>query len=116
MKPLMVVLLLLFTACGFSAELPNGPQPQTSNDYGPGLSFNNQLYALQGASVGFAAGLITHRPWLGAASGVGSCMLWRAVHDLSHKNDPMFARNRIAFCAAGAGAAYVTMKLIRTHR
>ena len=116
MKRLIAVLLLLLTAFGFSAELPNAPQPQSTNDNGSGFSFDNQLYALQGASVGLAVGLVSHRPWLGAASGVGSCMLWRAVHDQGYKNDPMFTNNRIAFCAAGAGAAYVTMKLIHIHR
>jgi len=111
-----ILLLLLFTGYGFSAELPSAPQAQSTSDYGSGFSFDNQLYALQGASVSLAVGIISHRPWLGAASGVGSCMIWRAAHDQGYRSNPMFANNRILFCAAGAAAGYGTMKLIHIHR
>jgi len=103
----------LSTAC--LAQWPATPQPQPpktsppsvnkfTNDYGPGFSFDNQLYALQGGVVSFAVGEITGRPWLGVASGVGSCGLYRIIHIQGYHNDRFFGQNRMEFCAAGSAA------------
>lgn len=98
-----------------ASNLPNAPQP--SNSFSKGFGFDNQLYLLQGWGVTNIVAPLTNRPLLGAAAGVGSCMLWRAVHDQGYKNDGMFSSNRVAFCALGSAAGYATDKwLFRIHR
>jgi hypothetical protein len=107
------------------SNLPNAPRPnvtratatQTNTAFSSGLGFDNQLYAVQGWGAAIMVGSFTDRPWLGAASGVGSCMLWRAVHDQGYSKDGMFSSNRIAFCAIGSAAGYATDKwLFHIHR
>jgi hypothetical protein len=91
-----------------ASNLSNAPQP--TGAYSSGFGFDNQLYFLQGWGVTTMVAPLTNRPWVGAAAGVGSCMLWRAVHDQGYTNDGMFSSNRVAFCAAGSAAGYVTSK------
>jgi hypothetical protein len=107
------------------SNLPNAPTPnatqatatQTNTAFSSGLGFDNELYAVQGWGVAVMVGQFTNRPWIGAASGVGSCMLWRAVHDQGYRNDGMFSSNRVAFCAIGSAAGYATGKyLFHIHR
>lgn len=109
MKYVVSLFLLLF------ANLCWG-QSAKSTEYGSGFSFDNQLYALQGASVSLATGLVTHRPWVGAVSGVGSCMAFRAVHDQGYSHDTMFSSDRIAFCAVGSAGGYVINKLMHVGK
>jgi len=115
----------LSTAC--LAQWPATPQPQPpktsppsvnkfTNDYGPGFSFDNQLYALQGGGIAMIVGTMTYRPWLGLASGVGSCALYRVIHIQGYHNDKFFGSNRMEFCAAGALASYGLTKLMHVHR
>jgi hypothetical protein len=107
------------------SNLPNAPRPnttraiatRTNTAFSGGLGFDNQLYVVQGWGAATTVGPLTNRPWLGAASGVGSCMLWRAIHDQGYSNDGMFSSNRIAFCAIGSAAGYATDKwLFHIHR
>ena|SRR5437660_5491767 len=111
----------LSTAC--LAQWPATPQPQPSatkppvvtvrsNDYAAGFSFDNQLYALQGGGVAIIVGTLTYRPWAGLAAGVGSCALYRAIHNPQH----FFASNRMEFCAAGSLVSYGVMKLMHVRR
>jgi hypothetical protein len=114
-----------------TSNLPTAPQPNTmtlmlapvqahalteaskqlaNNWYGHGFQTDNQQYMLQGYAVSFAVGVATKRPWMGAAAGVGSCLAYRAIHDQGYANDHLFSSNRVAFCAAGSVAAYVTNK------
>ncbi len=133
MKTLLAILFLtsVLQAQSFktpnvaTANLPNAPRPNTTqanssqpnSAFSSGLGFDNQLYVLQGWGTAIMVGPFTNRPWLGAAAGVGSCMLWRAVHDQGYKNDGMFSSNRMAFCAVGSAAGYVTDKwLFHVHR
>ena len=127
MKSAGVVVSILCLALSASAQwlkLPNAPQPQPSqtqpahtvSEYGAGFSFDNQLYALQGGAVSMIVGTLTYRPWLGLASGVGSCALYRAIHDQYHRNDALFGYHRMEFCAAGAVGTYGLMKLLHVHR
>jgi hypothetical protein len=107
------------------SNLPNAPRPnatrttaiQTNTAFSSGVGFDNQLYAVQGWGVAIMVGQFTNRPWLGAASGVGSCILWRTVHDQGYRNDGMFSSNRVASCAIGSAAGYATGKgLFHIHR
>ncbi len=107
------------------SNLPSAPRPnathatatQRNTAYSSGFGFDNQLYVAQGFGVAIMVGQFSNRPWLGAASGVGSCMLWRAVHDQGYRNDGMFSSNRVAFCAIGSAAGYATGKyLFHIHR
>ncbi len=127
-KHLVTILLLsvaiqaqsLKVASTTAPSLPNAPQPNTSqpdNTFSSGLGFDNQLYVLQGLGVSMMVGQFTSRPWLGATSGVGSCMLWRGIHDQGYTNDRMFSSNRVVFCALGSAVGYATDKwLFRIHR
>jgi len=125
MKHLIFAFTLLFLpfAC-FAQGWPTTPQPQSkpspvtprSNDYAAGFSFDNQLYALQGGGIAMIVGTMTYRPWLGLASGVGSCALYRAIHIQGYHNDKFFGSNRMEFCAAGALASYGLTKLMHVHR
>jgi len=118
---LALALLLSSTAC--LAQWPATPQPQPpatkppivtprTNDYAAGFSFDNQLYALQGGGVAIIVGTLTYRPWAGLAAGVGSCALYRAIHNPQH----FFASNRMEFCAAGSLVSYGVMKLMHVRR
>jgi len=117
MKALVAVLLISIVA---AAELPNAPTPQTEgNYYGSGFNTDNQLYVLQGFGVSALVGGITNRPWIGGASGVGSCMLYRAIHDPmvpAIQHDTMFARNRILFCGVGSAGGYVMLKVLHVGK
>jgi hypothetical protein len=119
MKALISIILLLVVSAAAS-DIPNAPQPNTSpvdHSFSSGFSADNQLYLLQGWGVTTIVGPLTGRPWLGAATGVGSCMLWRAVHDQNYTNDRMFSSNRVAFCALGSAVGYATDKwVLRVHR
>jgi hypothetical protein len=127
-KHLVTILLLsvaiqaqsLKVASATAPSLPNAPQPNTAepdNTFSSGLGFDNQLYVLQGLGVATMVGQFTNRPWLGATAGVGSCMLWRVVHDQGYTNDRMFGSNRVAFCALGSAVGYATDKwLFGIHR
>src|SRR5437016_6842895 len=121
MKHLIFAFTLLFLpfAC-FAQGWPTTPQPQSkpspvtprSNDYAAGFSFDNQLYALQGGGIAMIVGTMTYRPWAGLAAGVGSCALYRAIHNPQH----FFASNRMEFCAAGSLVSYGVMKLMHVRR
>jgi len=88
------------------------PKPRSNNWYGHGFQTDNQQYMLQGYAVSFGVGVVTKRPWMGAAAGVGSCLAYRAIHDQGYANDHLFSSNRVAFCAAGSVAAYVTNRWV----
>ena len=120
---LALALLVSSTAC--LAQWPATPQPQPSspktsppsvnkftNDYAAGFSFDNQLYALQGGGVAIIVGTLTYRPWLGLAAGVGSCAVYRAIHN----PHGFLASNRMEFCAAGSLGSYGLMKLMHVRR
>jgi hypothetical protein len=112
MKALISIILLLVVSAAAS-DIPNAPLPNTpplDHSFSSGFSADNQLYMLQGWGVTTIVGPLTHRPLLGAATGVGSCMLWRAVHDQGYTNDRMFSSNRVAFCALGSAVGYATDK------
>jgi len=121
-----VILFLFVYAAAVAQNWPSAPQPQpsptaskppvSSNDYAAGFSFDNQLYALQGGVVSLAVGTMTGRPWLGLASGVGSCAIYRIIHIQGYHNDKFFGQNRIEFCAAGSIASYGVMKLMHVRR
>jgi hypothetical protein len=114
-KALVMSVILLLSVGGQASDLPNAPQP--NNEFSSGFGIDNQLYFMQGYSVAIGVGPLTHRSWMGAAAGVGSCMLWRAVHDQGYKNDSLLSSNRVAFCALGSAAGYATDKwLFRIHR
>ena len=118
MKKLLILFILACRPC--LAQWPDTPKPQPktappivrSNDFGKGFSFDNQTYALQGGGVAIIVGTLTYRPWLGLVAGVGSCAVYRAIHN----PNGFFASNRMEFCAAGAAGSYVLMKLMHVHR
>jgi hypothetical protein len=102
-------------------NLPNAPQPQPkpvtmNNDYAAGFSFDNQRYMLLGGVVSLSVGMISNRPWLGLASGVGSCALYRVIHIQGYHNDKFFGQNRMEFCAVGSLGGYGLMKLMHVHK
>jgi hypothetical protein len=115
----IIALMLIATVCSASTvvETPDTPKP-VDDTYAAGFSLDNQLYLLQGTMVTMIVGGATKRPWLGAVAGVGSCALYRGIHDQMHVNDRFFGYNRMEYCAIGSAAGYGMAKLFhfgKTH-